>query len=490
MPASHSMSKASEGFDYQKLYFDLVSNGEYDAACELLDLINQRLASSTERDVDRGFELCLPLPLAISAKNELARRRELLGRDPLSVLLRHAATTVPFYRRIPAIRFDGIPSLDDVPLVSRFDIIGNYDQFLSESFASEEFKRFKATTGTVSAPMFVWFDQASYYDLNYATYGYMTSVVPSLVAAVTSGQLAAVLVTDFASAWRASTVIPSLNFARLDRRIFIGDPECDARLVQDLRSARPLFLCGLASSLSLFADVDCVVPAANDRISPLAIFVSGESFFEDVRERLEQWFQCQVFNAYVSTEGGLIALECPHRKGLHVCHDRVHLEILNSDGTISDEGCGEMVLTNFINWAQPFIRYRTGDRATLRKENCECGFAGSTLVELLGREAAHFTTSERVINPRILDDPLTSIPIRDFTVIQEDDGSFEVNWRACDAEIATDVVESAITSVIRKNLGDVKLSVNRLEPRSSPARKAHRYINRQDSNSKIFGGYR
>jgi phenylacetate-CoA ligase len=466
------------------LCFELVSNGNYEEACYLLELIQKRLeADERDRAEDRGLELCLPLPLALAASRQWLQRRAVLSADPVSVLLHQAACHVPFYRQVVGAKSGAQLTLDDFPLISRMEIVERYDQFLSELFAGEQFKKFKPTSGTTGKPFIIWFDMASFYDLSYATYGSVAAMMPSLASAIMPGKLAAIQVTDYPFVWRASTVLPSLKYGRLERRTFIGRPERDGKLIEEMRDACPPLLCGMASSLVLFSELDRAVPSLNRRIAPTAIFVSGENLFEDDRARLEEWFRCQVFNAYTSSEGGLIALECKHRRGLHVQEDRVRLEVLGPGGKLSDEGCGEIVLTNFMNWAMPFIRYRTGDRATIRKERCPCGFSGSTLIELPGREASQFTASERCIDPRTLDAALTRLPIKQFTVIQEGDGRFEVNWTPASPEIPGETVETAIADVMRENLGEVKLTVRRLERLSGPGQKISRYINRQDLKS-------
>jgi len=53
--------------------------------------------------------------------------------------------------------------------------------------------------------------------------------------------------------------------------------------------------------------------------------------------------------------------------------------LLNEDGHPSVEG--ELVATNLGRWGMPLIRYRTGDRVRVSREQCSCG---SPFVKLTG----------------------------------------------------------------------------------------------------------
>jgi phenylacetate-CoA ligase len=232
----------------------------------------------------------------------------------------------------------------------------------------------------------------------------------------------------------------------------------------------------MASNLLLFSELDRETLPSDHRVSPVAIFVSGENLFDNVRRRLEQWFQCPVYSAYTSTEGGLIAIECRYHTGLHIQECRAQVEILDSSGTLSTEGTGEIVLTNFMNWAMPFVRYRTGDHADIRRVSCACGFVGPTIVEIYGREAVYFTISSRRIDPRILDTDLAQLPLKEYMVIQEGAGQFRVKWTSDITDINQDEVERLIANIIHNRLGEVRLQIQRVELLTSPGQKVNRYI--------------
>jgi len=134
------------------------------------------------------------------------------------------------------------------------------------------------------------------------------------------------------------------------------------------------------------------------------------------------------------------------------------------------------VLTNFMNWAMPFVRYRTGDRATIRRGTCACGFAGVTAVEMYGREAVSFTTLSSRVDPRILDSPMFKLPIRDFRVIQEGRARFKVKWVPASSAVDNSKIERMIESIVRDALGDVRIGFERVERLTCPGQKVSRYV--------------
>src|SRR6266550_2441501 len=185
-----------KNLDFSEICFNLISSGNYDALSELLDLINQRLATGERRDEDQGLELCLPLSLAVEARGNCKQRRAELSADPISVLLQLATSTVPFYRQVAGTGSPANLVLDDFPLISRREIVAQYDHFLSERLVAERFKKFKATSGTTGTRLLVYFDLASFYDVSYSTYNLVAGSVPSLRSAIAPRGLAAIQVTN------------------------------------------------------------------------------------------------------------------------------------------------------------------------------------------------------------------------------------------------------------------------------------------------------
>lgn len=85
-----------------------------------------------------------------------------------------------------------------------------------------------------------------------------------------------------------------------------------------------------------------------------------------MREVIERFFGCPVFNWYGSREVGAIATQLPGEPHLWVPPWAQYVEILDEDGRPAPDGVeGEIVVTLLLNNAMPLIRYRIGDRGAL-----------------------------------------------------------------------------------------------------------------------------
>ncbi len=116
-----------------------------------------------------------------------------------------------------------------------------------------------------------------------------------------------------------------------------------------------------------------------------AVITTSEKLLPEMRQAMEQAFQCSVFEEYSTVENALFASEC-ERGRLHVSPDVAVVEILQPDGRpcLPDEA-GEVVATSLMRSYQPLIRYRLGDLARWDPTPCPCGRQMPVIKEVLGR---------------------------------------------------------------------------------------------------------
>lgn len=93
----------------------------------------------------------------------------------------------------------------------------------------------------------------------------------------------------------------------------------------------------------------------------------------ETRQRIEESFGVTAFDHTGATEIGPTGFSCVARDGVHLIEREFVAEIRAADGSVADEGEGELVLTNLGRWGSPAIRYRTGDRVRARRGRCSCG---------------------------------------------------------------------------------------------------------------------
>ncbi|OIQ36299.1 MAG: hypothetical protein BM563_11110 [Bacteroidetes bacterium MedPE-SWsnd-G1] len=125
------------------------------------------------------------------------------------------------------------------------------------------------------------------------------------------------------------------------------------------------YLVGYAMSIYFLAEninkLELVAPKLQ------AVLTSSEKLTMQMRMEIEKAFKCKVFDAYSGVEAcGLISENMDGE--LLFSPDTGILEVLDPGGKEVDYGVsGEVVATGLLNFDQPLIRYRIGDRVTKAK---------------------------------------------------------------------------------------------------------------------------
>ncbi len=115
----------------------------------------------------------------------------------------------------------------------------------------------------------------------------------------------------------------------------------------------------------------------------------GEGHTEQMRTELEKRWGILVTENYGLSEvmGPGVAGECVYKNGMHIAEDHFIFEIIDpKTGKVLPEGEeGEVVITTIHKKAQPLLRYRTRDIASLTSVPCECGRTSMRLSKIKGR---------------------------------------------------------------------------------------------------------
>ncbi|MCX7023000.1 MAG: hypothetical protein NT080_00075 [Spirochaetes bacterium] len=228
-------------------------------------------------------------------------------------------------------------------------------------------------------------------------------------------------------------------------------PGAAARWLPDMA---PVFLSGDPVAWSALLD-------ANIRVRPLALLSTAATLQPGLRQALAAAFGCPVVDVYSSNDSGPVACSDPvspvHPSGgtlMRILPRDLFLEITDADGNqVPDGRPGDILLTGGRNPFVPLLRYRTGDRGLLvRDEN------GPGLVLLEGRNAISVRLpSGAILNPVDIARVLRAFPVRRHRVLARRDGSFELRvdcpgWRFVrEAALAAlaDVFENAPLDVVQ-----------------------------------------
>ena len=164
-------------------------------------------------------------------------------------------------------------------------------------------------------------------------------------------------------------------------------------IVERIQAFRPEILHGFPSALVPLADY---VDEQGIRFPTLlAATTTAETFVPEDRRRIATGLGVKVYDFYSASEGVPFILECSAGRR-HLCPESGIFEILNEEGKPAADGeLGEIVVTSFVQWKTPLIRYRTGDTAVRGGDAsaCPCGRTLPYVEQVAGRKK---TSSSRV----------------------------------------------------------------------------------------------
>ncbi|NGZ76300.1 F390 synthetase-related protein [Saccharibacillus alkalitolerans] len=149
------------------------------------------------------------------------------------------------------------------------------------------------------------------------------------------------------------------------------------RHVARLNAQRPSVLAAPPSMLRLLAEE---ARAGRLKIAPGHLVSMAEVLDPLDQKIIEETFGRRVYQVYQCTEGFLGA-SCSHGT-LHLNEDVVHIE---KDYVDEKRRTFVPIVTDFVRFAQPIVRYRLGDLLTEREAPCPCGSPFTAVERIEGR---------------------------------------------------------------------------------------------------------
>ena len=126
-----------------------------------------------------------------------------------------------------------------------------------------------------------------------------------------------------------------------------------------------------------------------NKISVNAVSITGEPITDEQKTVIKQEFNTEIFDQYGCGEIPMLAAECKDHNGLHITEEHVYFESIDD----------ELIITDLDNYSMPFIRYKNGDRGTIKINKCSCGMVHRKIEKLLGRVDDTIITSDgKIIN--------------------------------------------------------------------------------------------
>lgn len=356
---------------------------------------------------------------------ERGRYREIQSKR-LKALVKHAFENVAVYRRKydqAGVRPEDIQTADDLhklPIVTRQDLIDGFPDAILARNCSLQDCRLAATSGSTGTPLRVYKDRTLLRRSALA----VARANKMLKSQVGIEARAGVLAIEVQSPDSIEAVMEE-EVARLPRFLSGTFRAVDARKdphehIRVLAEYQPDIVFAYPSVLRNMA-----VTAREEGLQlhqPRVIAVSSELFDENTRRTVSSVFKGEMVNLYISTEGGMMAMECRQHQGMHVACSGVVLEVVK-DGKPAPPGvAGSVVLTNLANRSTPIIRYSgMGDVAVLKNKACPCGSKLPLLKVIEGRIVDSIMLRDgRLVHPFTLTLALEHVPkIASFQIVQE-----------------------------------------------------------------------
>lgn len=366
----------------------------------------------------------------------------------LVAFISHCAQTVPYYRELfRRFRIDWrairtVADLAALPVLTKDVVRDHLREFRSDAVPPGELVqahtsgttggglRFLTTRLATREQWAVWWRYRRWHGIPFDTWcGYFggRSVVP-------------VRSTD-PPFWRYNVSMRQILFSG-----YHMSPANLEAYVAELRRRQPPWLHGYPSLLALLASY------LLDRGVDLGyqvrwVTVGAENLLRHQRDAIERAFGVRPKQHYGLAEAVANFSECEAGL-LHVDEDFAAVEFLADEST----GAYRIVGTNVTNPAMPFVRYDTGDLATIADSSCACGRPGRVVRAVDGREEDYVLLPNGARVGRLDHVFKDLVRVREAQIVQRADGALCVRVVPRPGYSAAD--EAQLLAELRKRVGE------------------------------------
>jgi phenylacetate-CoA ligase len=309
--------------------------------------------------------------------------------------IRSATTTVPHYRdlfRREGIDPASIQSVEDlprIPMLSKGEVQDNPESLRSLSYSNRKLISVQ-TSGTTGTPLQLVHDPEAFgweYAVNFRQRGWFGIGLGERFAAF-GGQLIVPPDQKEPPYWRRDRPGNRTLFS-----LYHMSPDSLRDYALELHRPIYRFWQGYPSSIGLVCQHLEDVGVELGNAEPKAVFTSSETLLDFHREIIERVTSAPVADRYGNAEFCVSALQCAKGQ-YHIDTEFCVIEIDPHEET-EEWVRGEVIATGLTNRAMPFIRYRTGDVATLhKKKQCTCGRKRPLLEQIDGRIEDYIVTPD------------------------------------------------------------------------------------------------
>jgi phenylacetate-CoA ligase len=244
-----------------------------------------------------------------------------------------------------------------------------------------------------------------------------------------------------------------------------------------IQSFQPCCIYGYASSVALLA-AHVLERKTRLRLPRLQVVcTTGEPLLDHQRQLIGEAFGAPVANEFGSRDIGFTAHETPQGQ-LLLMSESIILEVLDEQGQpVAPGETGEAVMTALESFAQPFIRYRTGDVVRLSDKHCRDGRGLHVIEEVVGRTTDFVVRADgTIMHALAVIYVLRAVPgVGEFKIVQHSVRDLEV--RVVPNTRWEEGARAAIETGLQQRLGeDVRIAIRLVEAIPPEASGKHRYV--------------
>lgn len=333
--------------------------------------------------------------------------------ERLRLLIKKIRQDVPYYRAtLPDIEITSLHDLRRLPILEKEALRLDPLAFVQEGISTKRLW-LCSTSGSTGTPLRYYHDRG-------ITRAHQ-AVIDALIAAhgCAFGERRARFSGSYVAPYsqtRPPYWIIIDRYAQLQCSAYHLGPETYHHYLRALRDFRVEYGTGYATAWHLLASYSLetgeIVPNLR------AIFTDSEGITLEQQSVVERAFHCPVFQTYGTGEVGQVAMQCSQKR-YHILTRSSIVEILdNNDQPVRPGETGHIVVTDLTGLITPFIRYRTGDLATVATTPCTCAWKNPSWMTIEGRLDDRIQTPEGRWIGRLSHVMKPGVGIRESQIVQ------------------------------------------------------------------------